>query len=74
MTASNYFYSIFLGRSKIYVNESFNRQSVPVLYLPATISFNLNHEMKHNFFSGTSQNIKKTFWLSTKYNKGDITG
>ena len=63
-----------LGRSKIYVNESVNRQSGLVVYLPTTIIFNLNHEMKQIIFPGTLWNLRQTFWLSTKYNKGDITG
>ena len=48
--ASDYFYSNFvqiLGRSEIYANESVNQQSGLVVYLPTTIIFNLNHEMKH---------------------------
>ena len=73
VTDSDYFYSN-LGRSKIYVNESVNRQSVLMVYLSTTIIFNLNHEMKHIIFPGTSRNLKKTFWLSTKCNTGDITG
>ena len=63
-----------LGRSKIYENESENRQSDLVVYMPTTIIFNLNHEMKQIIFPGTPRNLKKTFWLSTKCNKGDITG
>ena len=76
-TASDYFYSNFvqiLGRSETYANESVNQQSGLVVYLPTTIIFNLNHEMKQIIFPGTPRNLKKTFWLSTKCNKGDITG
>ena len=62
-----------MGRSKIYGNESVNRQSGLVVYLPTTIIFNLNHEMKQIIFPGTPRNLKKTFCLSTKCNKGDIT-
>ena len=48
-----------LGRSKIYVNESVNRQSGLVVYLPATVIFNLNHELKQIIFLGTPRNLKK---------------
>ena len=63
-----------LGRSKIYVNESVNRQSGLVLYLPTTIIFSLNHELKQIILPGTPRNLKKTFCISKKCNKGDITG
>ena len=43
------------------------------LYLATTIMFNLNHTMKQITFPGAPRNLKKTFWLSTKCNKGDIT-
>ena len=48
-----------LGRSKINVNESVNRQSGLVVYLPTTIIFNLYHEMKRIIFPGTPRNLKK---------------
>ena len=63
-----------LGRSKIYVYESVNWQSGLVVYLPTTIIFNLNNEMKHIIFHETPRNLKKMFWLSTKCNKAGITG
>ena len=48
-----------LGRSKIYVNESVNRQAGLAVYLLTTISFNLNHKMKQIIFPGTPWNLKK---------------
>ena len=63
-----------LGRSKIYVNESVNRQSGLIENLPTTTTFNLNHEIKHIIFPGAPRNLKKMFWFSTKCSKGDTTG
>ena len=48
-----------LGRSKIYVNESVNRQSGLAVYLLTTIIFNLNPKMKQFIFPGTPWNLKK---------------
>ena len=48
-----------LGRSKIHVNESVNRQAALEVYLLTTIIFNLNHKMKQIIFPGTSWNLKK---------------
>ena len=63
-----------LRLSKIYVNESVNRQSGLVMYLPTTIIFNLNHDLKQIIFPGIPWNLKKPFCISKKCNKGDITG
>ena len=70
----NHIFIQIMGRSKIYVNESVNRQSGLVVYLPTIIIFSLNHELKHIIFPGTPRNLKKTFSISKKCNKGDMTG